>query len=161
MTIADRDISLSPPGIKRLKTRAQPLPLLSTTIFGSRAGMQILFLAVAGLSLASAATAADVPLSTSYGTPSGCAVGAGQTSSPGDTTVVTAGRVRFDNMICPFTSASENSSGSWEVTLSCARGHDEELPGRIRITEDKAAGSISVELVSGIGPDGAFEACSR
>lgn len=116
---------------------------------------------VGGIGIGTSALAADIPLVGGYGTPAGCAVEAASPDRPeGETTAVSSSRVRFEGMICPYTGITELSPGAWEATISCARGHEEQVPGTLRITEDEAAGSVSIEVVSGIGPEGVFEACS-
>jgi hypothetical protein len=108
-------------------------------------------------------TAAELPLQGAYGTPNGCAVhagGAGQAGG-GDNTVFTTKDIRFAGAVCQISGATEDTSvtdgKAWEVKVRCDSGHDEPLPGTIKIKEQQSA--INVTLVDGEGPEGDFPAC--
>lgn len=107
--------------------------------------------------------ALDLPLSADYGTEAGCLQIAGQ-HGEGDAIAFTKNTIDFEGIQCPYTAVKDvtNEAGlaALEVTIRCASGHDEELPGTLQLTEDTAAQSLAVVKIDGEGPEsGDFPAC--
>lgn len=126
--------------------------------------MRIKLAAVAVYLLAATpALALDLPLSGDYGTEAGCAQAAGQPAA-GDAVVFTKDTLRFEGVQCPYTGVKDvtNEAGlpALEVTIRCASGHEEELPGTLQLTENGAAKSLAVVKINGEGPEsGELPAC--
>ena len=117
-------------------------------------------LATALVLVATAAQAANVPLSTSYGTAAGCAAHAGAADAPdGDKTLISADDVRFEGNVCPYTNVTEAGEKAWQVKIACESGHDEVVRGTLELTESADGAALSVVLKDGNGPNGDFQPC--
>jgi hypothetical protein len=126
--------------------------------------MRVKWVIAAYLLAATPVLALDLPLSHDYGTEAGCLQAAGQ-HGEGDEIVFTKNAVRFEGIQCPYTAVKDvtNEAGlpALEVTIRCASGHDEELPGTLQLTEDTAAQTLAVLKIDGEGPEsGDLPACS-
>ena len=115
---------------------------------------------------ATPAVALEAGLTSNYGTEAGCllAAGTGQHGT-GEATAFTASEIRFEGGLCPYTAATEatNEAGAptIEVSISCESGHDEAAPGKLQLTENAEAKTLSVVKVSGAGPEGEFPMCAK
>ncbi|MDB5505590.1 MAG: hypothetical protein JWR75_228 [Devosia sp.] len=109
--------------------------------------------------------AVEVPLTALYGTEGGCALelGMASTASPEETIGFNTKEIRFEGGVCPFTSVkdvtTEAGAPGFEVGISCASGHDEELRSTLLLSEAADKTSLTAKLIKGTGPEGEFPAC--
>ena len=128
--------------------------------------MRVTLIALSIGTLAFGAIGAELPLTGSYGSPSGCALelGGASDASLTDTVAFNARQIRFEGGVCPITSVKDTITATgepgWEIGISCASGHDEEIRGTLNVAETADKTSLSATLIKGAGPEGEFPACA-
>lgn len=126
--------------------------------------MRTKWIFVACLLAATPAVAVEASLSGNYGTEAGCLLAAATGEhGTGEATAFTATEARFDGGLCPYTGVKDaiNEAGAptIEVSISCESGHDEAVAGKLQLTENTEAKTLSVVKLSGAGPEGEFPIC--
>ncbi len=109
--------------------------------------------------LPTAVLAASLPVASSYGTPAGCAAHAGTGDNSGEKVLISAGDVRFEGNVCPYTNITEAGEKAWQVKIACESGHDEVVRGTLDVTESADGSKLTVALKDGAGPAGEFPPC--
>lgn len=128
--------------------------------------MKLVYSLACGLLLTSVVAAAELPIDHPYGTAAGCATAAKASDIPGGKVVaVTSEHVLSGDAVCPFLAVADGTSDdpankAWEVEISCEAGHEEAVPGKLRIVHNAADDKLSLSVLDGEGPKGNLAACA-
>lgn len=124
------------------------------------------------LALGVAAVGAELPVEGQYGTPTGCAIANRMNTVPnGDYVTFGPEAAVLEGNRCIYTEivegedavanqeAESSTSGTWQVDMNCAMGHEGSMSSTLSISQSDDAETLTVELLDGEGPEGEFDQC--